>query len=161
MVKAIGIILFLLSSWSRHSSGLFTEFQSDGLTSGIYILTTPPKKVACPNEARMIVNGQKICISKKPIIAADELTYATDIEYDPRYELHYIDIGLSTTGGSTLARTVQSLPDSRFALALEGQVICVFRADPTLAISSFRIGSDITLKDLNAIHEVLKNVKFN
>lgn len=161
MIKTIGIILFLLCSWSRPSAGESTDIQSDGLISGIYILTTPPKKVPCANEARMIVNGQKICISKKPIIAARELTYATDIEYDPRYELHYIDIGLSTSGGSILSQTVQSLPDSRFALALEGHVICVFSADPTLAIRSFRIGSDITLKDLTTIHEVLKNVKFN
>jgi hypothetical protein len=161
MIKTIGIILFLFCSWGSSSSGGYSPVQSEGLISGIYILTTPPKKVACANEARMIVTGQKICISKKPIIAADELTYATDIEYDPKYELHYIDIGLSTSGGSTLTQTVQSLPDSRFALALEGQVICVFSADPSIAIRSFRIGADINLKDLTTIHDVLKNVKFN
>src|SRR5689334_3985927 len=112
MVKTIVIILFILGSWGRSGNASF--LQSDELISGIYILTTPPKKIQCPNEARMIVNNEKVCISKKPIIAADELTYATDIEYDPKYQMHYIDIGLSTSGSNTLTQTVASLPDSRF-----------------------------------------------
>ena len=129
--------------------------------SGIYIISTPPKKVPCSNEARLIVSNQKICISKKPIVAASQLTYATDIQYDPQYQMHYIDIGLSPAGSSTLSQTIESLPDAQFALALNNQVICIFKLNTSFTVRSFRIGNDIQLKDLTTIHEVLKNVKFN
>lgn len=131
------------------------------LPPGIFIMITPPRKVPCSNEARVIISNDKICISRKPIIAGDQLTYATDILYDPVYQMHYIDIGLSAAGASVLTKTIRSLPDARFALVLEGRVICVFRADPTISIRSFRIGGDVTLKDLTEIREVLKNVEFN
>lgn len=129
--------------------------------SGIYIMSTPPRKVPCSNEARMIIGNQKICISKKPIVATSELTYATDIQYDPKYEMHYIDIGLSPSGARILTQTIESLPDSQFALAINNQVICVFTLNTGFTIRSFRIGNDIQLKDLTVIHDVLKDVKFN
>lgn len=134
--------------------------QTDTL-SGIYIMSTPVRKVPCTNEARMIIGNQKICISKKPIVATSELTYATDIQYDPKYQMHYIDIGLSATGARILSQTIESLPDSQFALALNNQVICVFTLNTGFTIRSFRIGNDIQLKDLTVIHDILKDVKFN
>jgi hypothetical protein len=155
MIKVAGIILCSLIFWAQQ------PLQTDEPLSGIYIITTPAKKIPCGNEARMIIGNQKICISRKPIISAKELTYATEIQYDPRYELHYIDIGLSNAGSATLAQTIASLPDARFALALDNQVICVFKMNADEVIRSFRIGSDIQLKDLTVIHDVLKNVKFN
>ena len=155
MSARTGIILVLLLVSVNVSA------QTEELLSGIYIMTTPPKKVPCGNEARMIIGNQKICISKKPIVAASELTYATDIQYDPKYELHYIDIGLSPSGARTLGQTIESLPESQFALALNNQVICVFKLTSGFTIRSFRIGNDIQLKDLNVIHEALKDVKFN
>jgi hypothetical protein len=149
MINPCGVLLLVLA------------FQAEKPLSGIYIVQTPPRKVACPNEARMIVANQKICLSRNPIIAAGELTYATDIRYDPVYKEHYIDIGLSATGSNVLTQTNKSLPGARYALALEGRVICVFSVNPTISIRSFRIGNDIELKDLNTIHELLKQVKFN
>ena len=134
--------------------------QTDTL-SGIYIMSTPVRKVPCTNEARMIIGNQKICISKKPIVATSELTYATDIQYDPKYQMHYIDIGLSATGARILSQTIESLPDSQFALALNNQVICVFTLNTGFTIRSFRIGNDIQLKDLTVINDILKDVKFN
>ena len=153
MIK-FGLILCLISFCGDHT------FQAEEQLSGIYIMATPPRKVPCGNEAKMIVTNQKICISKKPIVAANQLTYATDIQYDPKFQMHYIDIGLSPAGSNILTQTIESLPDSQFALALNDQVICVFKLNQTFAVRSFRIGYDIQLKDLTAIHEVLKNVKF-
>ena len=154
MIKFV-LILFTLSFWGEQS------LQTEGQLSGIYILATPARKMPCGNEAKMIVNNQKICISKKPIVAASELTYATDIQYDPMYQMHYIDIGLSPTGSNILSQTIESLPDTQFALALNDQVICIFKMNQSFTIRSFRIGTDIQLKDLTLIHEVLKEVKFN
>jgi preprotein translocase subunit SecD len=154
MIKLV-LILSMLSFWDQ------PPLQTEGQLSGIYIMVTPQRKVPCGNEAKMIVNNQKICISKKPIIAASQLTYATDIQYDPTYQMHYIDIGLSPAGSSILSQTIESLPDTQFALALNDQVICVFKMNQSFTIRSFRIGADIQLKDLTAIHEVLKDVKFN
>ncbi|MEJ1242334.1 hypothetical protein WBG78_29565 [Chryseolinea sp. T2] len=155
MTIRIGIILLVLLV------SMNVIAQTDELLSGIYIMTTPLKKVPCGNEARMIIGNQKICISKKPIVGASELTYATDIQYDPKYELHYIDIGISPSGARTLSQTIESLPESQFALALNNQVICIFRLNTGFTIRSFRIGNDLQLKDLNVIHEALKDVKFN
>lgn len=154
MIK-IGLILCLFSFWGDQPQ------QDDEPLSGIYIMTTPPKKVPCSNEVKLIVSNQKICISKKPIIPVTQLTYATDIQYDPRYQMHYIDIGLSPAGSSILSQTIESLPDTQFALAINDQVICVFKLPSGFTIRSFRIGNDIQLKDLTTIHDVLKNVKFN
>lgn len=148
----------LKSSYAHPSD---TVFQEEPLASGIYIISTPPKKVACRNEVRMIITNQKVCISKRPILGADQLKYATDIQYDPRYKMHYIDIGVSPAGSHVIMQTIQSLPDTQFALALEGLIICVFRVDPSVRVEAFRIGGDVTLKDLQVIHGVLKNVKFN
>ena len=155
MIKVIAVISTFFCIWTGQ------PVQTDELLSGIYIMTTPPKKIPCSNEAKMIVNNQKICISKKPIVAASELTYATDIQYDPRYQMHYIDIGLSKAGSHTLGQMTESLPDTQFALAINNQVICVFKLNAAFTIHSFRIGGDTQLKDLTTIHEVLKNVKFN
>lgn len=154
MLKTVAIILSLFSIWAEQ------PLQTDELLSGIYIIAPPQKKMPCGNEAKMIIRNQKICISKKPIVAANQLTYATDIQYDPQFQMHYIDIGISTAGSHTLAQTMESLPDAQFALALENHVICVFKVSTTYAIHSFRIGGDVQLKDLTTIHEVLKNVKF-
>lgn len=154
-MRRLGIILSLLVL------SIDLGAQTDELLSGIYIMTTPPKKVPCSNEARMIIGNQKVCISKKPIVSGSELTYATDIQYDPKYELHYIDIGLSSAGARTLSQTIESLPESQFALVLNNQVICLFKLNSGFTIRSFRIGNDILLKDLTTIHEALKNVKFN
>jgi hypothetical protein len=154
MIK-FGLILCLFYCWGDQ------PFQTDEQVSGIYIMSTPPKKIPCGNEVKMVVNNQKICISKKPIVAATQLTYATDIQYDPKYQMHYIDIGLSPAGSSILSQTIESLPDTQFALALNDQVICVFKLNQSFTIRSFRIGYDLQLKDLTTIHEVLKNVKFN
>ena len=155
MIKVIAIISSVFCFWTD------PPVQNDELLSGIYIMTTPPKKIACTNEAKLIVSNQKICLSKKPIVASTALTYATDILYDPKYQMHYIDIGLSTAGAHILEQTIESLPDSQFALAIDNQVICVFKLNSAYTIRSFRIGGDLQLKDLTVIHEVLKNVKFN
>lgn len=167
MIKAICIILFLFSidgtkpvkSSSAHRSD--AVHQEEPLVPGIYIMTTPPKKVSCSNEQRIIITNKKVCISKRPILGADQLKYATDIQYDPRYQMHYIDIGVSPAGSSVIMQTIHSLPDTQFALALEGQIICIFTVDPSVPVQAFRIGGDVTLKDLNVIHEVLKDVRFN
>lgn len=129
-------------------------------SSGIFIMTTPNRNVACPNELKMIIGEQKVCLSRKPIIAGDEITYATDIQYDPRFQMHYIDIGLSATGGKILAQTIRSLPNEQYALVLEGQVICILELKAAETVRSVRIGKDIPLNDLTAIHDVLKTVKF-
>ncbi len=128
--------------------------------SGIYVVQAPAKKSACMNEARMLIGEKKLCISRLPLVAARELTYATEIQYDPKVQMHYIDIGITPAGANVLLQTVRSLPDAKFALALENKVICTFIPSPATMVRSFRIGNDLTLRDLNTIHELLKDVKF-
>ncbi len=112
------------------------------------------------NEARMLIGEKKLCISRVPIVAARELTYATAVLYDPMMKIHYIDIGITPAGAGILQQTVRSLPDAQFALALQNKVICTFMPSPATMVRSFRIGNDLTLQDLTTIHELLKDVKF-
>ena len=104
----------------------------------------------------MVVKRQKVCLSKRPILAIEEVSSWTPIQYDPKKAVHYIDIGLSNTGMRTLAQTTLSLPDSRFAIVLNGEIICVFSGTTNYAISTIRIGEDAPLKDLELIEETLK-----
>jgi hypothetical protein len=124
--------------------------------SGIYIVSTPPKKVECGNELRMVVKRQKICVSKRPIVAFEEVRNWTPIQYDPKNGVHYIDISMTGSGMKTLTQTSLSLPDSRFALVLNGEIICLFGGSTSYAISTIRIGEDAPLKDLMLIEETLK-----
>ena len=67
----------------------------------------------------MIIGKTKVCISKKPIIPIEEVEYATDIQYDPNFKTHYIDVGISSLGIQTLNKTVSSLADIKFALVIQ------------------------------------------
>jgi hypothetical protein len=104
----------------------------------------------------MVVKNQKVCVSKRPILAVEEVRSWTPIRYDPQKAVHYIDIGLSSSGMKTLTQTSLSLPDTRFAFVLKGEVICLFSGSTNYAISTIRIGEDAPLKDLMLIEETLK-----
>ncbi|HTE33307.1 MAG TPA: hypothetical protein VK666_23160 [Chryseolinea sp.] len=138
---------------------MITGFQEPA--SGIYIVHTPPKKVPCDHEGRMIIGKAKICIAKKPIINKEGITYASEIKYDPVFKLHYIEIGLSTSASQVLKKTVASLPESKFALAFEGEIVCTFSIAQEANVRAFRIGEDVLFSDLTIIHEALSKVKFN
>ena len=141
---------------------IFMSFQQHGEQGepGIYIINPNVRRVSCVNEMKMIVGKTKLCLSKKPIIRKDALSYATDIRYDPVYKEHYIELGLSSEAGQILHKTVGSLPETQFALALEGDVICIFSLRyPTLP-RSIKIGTDVPLRDLTVIHNALNKVEF-
>lgn len=108
----------------------------------------------------MVVGKTKVCLSKKPIIRIEELEYATEVQYDPKYKVHYIDVGMSSAGVQTLNKTVNSLPGSKFALVIENDVVCIFIIEREIELRSIRIGEDAQLKDLVMIHDVLKKVEF-
>jgi len=128
--------------------------------AGVFIVNTPPKKTVCDNELKMVIGQTKVCISKKPIVAIEEIDYVTEIRYEPKIEAHYIDIGFSGAAVSTLTKTAVSLPSAKFALVVDGDVICLFSLSSQLGIRYVRIGEDAPLKDLTVIHDILRNVKF-
>lgn len=126
---------------------------------GIYIINIPAKKSECNNELRMIISRSRVCLSRKPIVSLDIIDYVTDIQYDPRRKVYYVDIGITSSGMRTINQTVLSLPNSRFAMVVNNEVICLFAGSTEYAINSIRIGEDTQLKDLTTIHEVLRRVK--
>ncbi|MEJ7645416.1 MAG: hypothetical protein WKF87_12540 [Chryseolinea sp.] len=138
---------------------ILTSFQEQS-EPGIYIINPNTKRLNCDNEMKMIVGKVKICLSKKPIVRKDALSYATDIRYDPVYKEHYIELGLSSEAGQILFKTVGSLPESKFALALEGDVICIFSLPNPTPPRSIKIGNDVGLRDLTLIHNALNKVEF-
>jgi len=137
----------------------FTSFQQQ-TEPGIYIINPAAKRVTCDNEMKMIIGKTKICLSKKPIVKKTALKYATEIRYDPVFKEHYIELGLSPEAGQILFKTVGSLPESQFALAIEGDVICIFSLHYPTAPRSIKIGNDGSLRDLTVIHNALNKVQF-
>jgi hypothetical protein len=127
--------------------------------SGIYIVLKPLKKTTCENELKMVIDQAKICISKKPILSADEIASITGIKYDPIIESYYIDIAFSPEGMVTLQQTYTSLPNTQFALVVDNAVVCVFAVREDIAVRSIRIGQDAPLKNLQIIREILSKIK--
>ena len=107
----------------------------------------------------MVIDQAKLCISKKPIVTVDQIDFITAIKYDPVIESYYIDVGFSPTAMVTLNRTYTSLPNTKFALVVDNDVVCVFTVREEIAIKSVRIGQDAPLKDLQTIREILSKIK--
>ncbi|MEO8475063.1 MAG: hypothetical protein ABI477_22870 [Chryseolinea sp.] len=130
--------------------------QEPAPASGIYIIHETPRGTKCTNEHRMVVGRLKICLSPKPILENTVLRPASAVQYDPLYKTHYIAMGITSEGSRILLQTKKSLPDSKFALVVDGDIICVFTINNDYAIKSFRIGEDVALADLMIIHEKLE-----
>ncbi len=126
--------------------------------SGIYITIAPGRKTTCEHELRMVIGKSRVCVSKKPIVAIDEIKYITEILYDPKSMVHYIDAGLTSSGIQTLNKTVSSLPKSRFALVVDGEVVCLFSGAADGSINAIRLGEDARLEDLKTIQQALKKI---
>jgi hypothetical protein len=135
-----------------------SSFQEEE-TSGIYIVLKPLKKTSCENELKMVIDQTKLCISKKPILAVDAISYITAIKYDALIESYYIDIGFTNEGMVTLQRTYTSLPNTQFAMVVDDEIVCVFAVKEEIAVRSIRIGQDAPLKNLQVIRETLSKIK--
>ena len=147
MSRILVILLFFIASFQEEES------------SGIYIVLKPLKKTTCENELKMVIDQAKLCISKKPIITVDQIDFITPIKYDPVIESYYIDIGFSPTGMVTLNKTYTSLPNTKFALVVDKDIVCIFSVREEMAVKSVRIGQDAPLKDLQIIRDVLSKIK--
>ncbi|WP_143164730.1 hypothetical protein [Chryseolinea serpens] len=126
---------------------------------GVYMLSPSTKKVHCENEVPMLIGGAKVCISKKPILNLDQVDYITDIMYDPVAKKNYIDIGFSSAAIQTFNRGFSSLPNNRYALVVHNDVMCIIKIEAEITNRYIRMGYDLTLKDLTAVHDMLKTVK--
>jgi hypothetical protein len=145
--RVLVILLFFLASFQEEES------------SGIYIVLKPLKKTTCENELKMVIDQTKLCISKKPIITVDQIDFITPIKYDPVIESYYIDLGFSPTGMVTLNKTYTSLPNTKFALVVDKDIVCIFTVREEMAVKSVRIGQDAPLKDLQIIRDILSKIK--
>lgn len=123
------------------------------------MLSPVVKKMPCDNELLMLIGKSKICISKKPLIQLSEVEYVSDIQYDPTLKKHYVDIGLSSAAVQTLNRGFASLPNNRYAFVMKDEVICVVKVESEITVRFFRMGYDLSLKDLTEVHKVLKTLK--
>ena len=132
---------------------------SETPTSGIFIIKKPGRKDPCEQELKMLIGGKKICVLKKPIIHVDGLEYVTDILYDPVLKRNHINVGLSTGSVRTLNRTVSSLTKPEFAIVVNNNIIGIFMINERLSESFLRIGTDLDLKELEAIRDALREIK--
>lgn len=133
-------------------------FLNEGPLPGVYIVIPPGKKTSCENQVKMLIGNTKVCISKKPIIAVDEIESVTDIQYHPVIEAYYVDVRFSAKGIQTLNTAIHSLPETRFALVSDNQVVCTFTVDPDKQIHFIRIGIGEGLEDLKVVHSSLKEL---
>lgn len=103
----------------------------------------------------MLIGKAKVCLSKKPIIAVEEIESVTDIKYQPKIESHYLDVRFSPKGAQTLNSAIRSLPLTKFALVNRNEVVCIFSVDPEVEINYIRIGIGEDLADLKLVHSSL------
>jgi hypothetical protein len=133
---------------------------TDAPNSGIFIVKKPTKKNPCEQELRMLVGGKRVCVLKKPIIGIDEFEYVTDILYDPVIKRNYINLGLSQSSINRLNQTVTSIPKAEFALVVTDDVIGTFTIHEKLVERHLRMGTDLDLKNLEMVRDVLKKVQY-
>lgn len=106
----------------------------------------------------MLIGGRKVCVLKKPIIDAKEIVYVTDILYDPVLKRNHVNIGLSASSVKTLNRTVSSLTHPEFAIVANNNVIGIFVINEKLTENFLRVGTDLDLKDLEAVKDALEEI---
>jgi len=128
-------------------------------SSGIYVVNVPAKKVRCERELRMVVGNSKVCVPQQPIIDISEIAYVTDIQYNPKIQAHYVDIGITSSGMKTLRRMADSLTEPKFALVIDNKVVCIFSSVYGYSINSIRIGDDASWDELRTIHDALSGLK--
>ena len=128
--------------------------------SGIYVVVDPPRRTVCDHELRMVVGKRKVCVSKKPIIPASELEYATDIRYDFQQKVNYIDVGVSSQALQTLNKMIDTLPQTYFALVVDDDVICLFNLNEEIGARYIRVGEDADVDGLRQISNILKKLTF-
>jgi hypothetical protein len=131
------------------------------LPSGIFIIKKPGRKNPCEQELKMLIGGRKVCILKKPIIDANEIEYVTDILYDPVLKRNHVNIGLSASSVRTLNRTVSSITKPEFAIVVNNNVIGIFVINEKLTENFLRVGTDLDLKDLEAVRDALEEIVEN
>ena len=128
------------------------------LPSGIFIVKKPGRKDPCEQELKMLIGGRKVCVLRKPIIDAAEIEYVTDILYDPVLKRNHVNIGLSASSVRTLNRTVSSITKPEFAIVVNNNVIGIFVINEKLTENFLRIGTDLELKDLEAVRDALEEL---
>lgn len=106
----------------------------------------------------MLIGGRKVCVLRKPIIDAAEIEYVTDILYDPLLKRNHVNIGLSASSVRTLNRTVSSITKPEFAIVVNNNVIGIFVINEKLTENFLRIGTDLELKDLEAVRDALEEL---
>jgi hypothetical protein len=145
-------------TYSSTLSFLLIAFLNQEPASGIYIVASPGKKIACEHELKMLIGKAKVCLSKKPIITIGEIESVTDIKYQPKIESHYLDVRFSPKGIQTLNTAIRSLPQTQFALVSRNEVVCIFTVEPEAYIDFIRIGIGEDLADLKVVHSALKEI---
>lgn len=109
----------------------------------------------------MLIGGRKVCVLKKPIIQVDEIEYVTDILYDPVLKRNHVNLGLSASSVKTLNRTVSSITKPEFAIVVNNNVIGIFMINEKLTENFLRLGTDLELKDLEAVKDALEDMVDN
>ena len=127
--------------------------------SGIFIVKKPGRKNPCELELKMLIGGRKVCVFKKPIIKVEELEYVTDILYDPVIKRNHVNLGLSSASVNILNQTVSSILKAEFAIVVDNNVIGVFSIQERLRENFLRIGTDLEIRDLEAVRDALRKVK--
>jgi len=107
----------------------------------------------------MVVGNSKVCVPQQPIIDISEIAYVTDIQYNPKIQAHYVDIGITSSGMKTLRRMADSLTEPKFALVIDNKVVCIFSSVYGYSINSIRIGDDASWDELRTIHDALSGLK--
>ncbi|HQQ98066.1 MAG TPA: hypothetical protein PLX35_12440 [Cyclobacteriaceae bacterium] len=100
--------------------GLTGSLSAQHTPNGFYVII--PQPAGCLNPVYGFTPGKQYCLPKDPLIPATEFTSVSDMQYNNRESLMYINLYLSPEGLSKLRAFSKTLPDATLALVIDDVV---------------------------------------
>jgi hypothetical protein len=136
MVRATVTCILLL--------GLAGNLKAQHTPNGFYVII--PELAGCLNAVYGFTPGKQYCLPKEPLIPATEFTSVSDLQYNNRESLMYINLYLTPEGLRTLRAFSKTLPDATLALVIDDVVTGSFDSRGKEIVNSIPIsgpkGSD-------------------
>jgi preprotein translocase subunit SecD len=112
--------------------------------NGFYVII--PELTGCINPVYGFTPGKQYCLPKDPLIPATQFTSVSDMQYNNRESLMYVNLYLTQEGLRKLRAFSKTLPDATLALVIDDVVTGSFDSRGKEVVNSIPIsgpkGSD-------------------
>lgn len=124
--------------------GLGNSLSAQHTPNGFYVII--PESTGCLNPVFGFTPGKQYCLPKEPLIPSAQFTSVSDLQYNNRESLMYINLYLSSEGLNTLRAFAKTLPEATLALVIDDVVTGSFDSRGKEVVNSIPIsgpkGSD-------------------